>query len=171
MLEGQPVPVDGISDAICIRRTIFDTLLTDAAADAGAEVRQGFTVKELLWEDGRVVGIRGRDATGATVEERAAIVIGADGTNSFVARSVGAPTYHEQPTETINVYSYWRGRRPRPHRAVHPAEPVLRGLPTNDGLAFVTQIVPTDEADRYKDRIRGRLRRDARRGAAPGRSG
>ena len=152
VLEGQPAPVDGISDAICIRRTIIDTLLTDAAAEAGAEVRQGFTVKELLWEDGRVVGIRGRDATGATVEERAAIVIGADGTNSFVARAVSAPTYHERATETINVYSYWRDvDLDRIELYTRPSR-FFVALPTNDGLSLVVQIVPTDEADRYKNR-------------------
>ena len=152
VLEGQPAPIDGTSEAICIRRTIIDTLLTDAAAEAGAEVRQGFTVKELLWDDGRVVGIRGRDATGATVEERAAIVIGADGTNSFVARAVGAPTYHEQPTETINVYSYWRDvDLDRIELYTRPSR-FFVALPTNDGLSLVVQIVPTDEADRYKDR-------------------
>ena len=153
VLEGKPAPVEGISDAICIRRTIIDTLLTDAAAEAGAEVRQGFTVKELLWEDGRVVGIRGRDATGATVEERAAIVIGADGTNSFVARAVGAPTYHERPTETINVYSYWRGvDLDRIELYTRPSR-FFVALPTNDDLSLVVQIVPTAEAHRYKGRI------------------
>ena len=56
------------------------------------------------------------------------IVIGADGTNSFVARSVGAPTYHEQPTETINVYSYWRGVDLDRIELYTRPEPVLRGL-------------------------------------------
>jgi 2-polyprenyl-6-methoxyphenol hydroxylase-like FAD-dependent oxidoreductase len=152
VLEGQPAPIDGINEAICIRRTISDTLLTDAAAEAGAEVRQGFTVKELLWEDGRVVGIRGRDASGTIVEERAAIVIGADGTNSFVARAVGAPTYHERPTETINVYSYWRDvDLDRIELYTRPSR-FFVALPTNDGLSLVVQIVPTDEANRYKNR-------------------
>lgn len=152
VLEGQFAPVDGINEAICIRRTVCDTLLTDAAVEAGAEVRQGFTVKELLWEDGRVVGIRGRDATGATVEERAAIVIGADGTSSFVARAVGAPTYNEQPTETINVYSYWRGvDLDRIELYTRPSRFFI-AIPTNDDLSLVVQIVPADEADRYKGR-------------------
>jgi hypothetical protein len=38
------------------RRTVLDKLLVDAAAEAGAEVREGFTVTELVLEDGRVVG-------------------------------------------------------------------------------------------------------------------
>ena len=44
----------------CPRRTILDKLLVDAAAEAGAEVREGFAVEEILIEDGRAVGIKGR---------------------------------------------------------------------------------------------------------------
>ena len=153
VLEGEPVPVDGIRDAVCIRRTILDTLLTAEAADAGAEVRQGFTVQELLWEDGRVVGIRGRDATGATVEERAHIVIGADGARSFVARAVGASTYNEVPATTVNVYSYFRGLDlDAIELYVRPGR-FFVATPTNDGLAFVNQTVPAHEAARYRGRV------------------
>jgi flavin-dependent dehydrogenase len=153
VLEGEPVPVDGISDAVCIRRTILDTLLTAEAVDAGAEVRQGFTVQELLREDGRVVGICGRDATGATVEERAHIVIGADGAHSFVAREVGASTYNEVPATTVNIYSYFRGLDlDALELYVRPGR-FLVATPTNDGLAFVNQTVPDHEADRYRGRM------------------
>src|SRR4029453_14250676 len=41
------------------RRTVLDEILVDAASKAGAEVRQGFTVDEILLEGARVVGIRG----------------------------------------------------------------------------------------------------------------
>src|SRR3954465_6182536 len=40
--------------AYCARPTILDKLLVDAAAESGAEVRQGFSVEEVLFEDGRV---------------------------------------------------------------------------------------------------------------------
>jgi len=75
-------------------------ILLEAAAAAGAEVRERFSVSDVLIEDGRVTGIRGREAGGATVTERAAIVIGADGMRSRVARAVGAPTYGERPGRT-----------------------------------------------------------------------
>ncbi|MET0902246.1 MAG: NAD(P)/FAD-dependent oxidoreductase [Acidimicrobiales bacterium] len=153
VLEGEPVPVDGIREAVTIRRTIFDTLLTAEAADAGAEVRQGFTVQELLWKEDRVVGIRGRDATGATVEERAHIVIGADGARSFVARQVGASTYNEVPATTVNVYSYFRGLDlDAIELYVRPGR-FFVATPTNDGLAFVNQTVPAHEAGRYRGRM------------------
>jgi flavin-dependent dehydrogenase len=152
VLDGEPLPIDGTNEAVCIRRTIFDSILTSEAAAAGAEVRQGFAVKALLWEDGRVVGIRGSDATGATVEERARIVIGADGVRSFVARSVGAATYDEVPATTVNVYSYFRGLDlDAIELYVRPGR-FFVATPTNDGLAFVNQTVPAHEAERYRGR-------------------
>jgi 2-polyprenyl-6-methoxyphenol hydroxylase-like FAD-dependent oxidoreductase len=79
------------------RRTVLDKLLVDAASEAGAEARQGFSVEKVLCEGGRVVGISGRDARGATVTERAQVVVGADGRHSLVARTVGPERYHEKP--------------------------------------------------------------------------
>jgi flavin-dependent dehydrogenase len=58
--EGTPAPVDGIGDQYCVRRTILDTILVGAAAEAGAEVREGFVVEELLFDGDRVAGVRGR---------------------------------------------------------------------------------------------------------------
>ena len=153
VLEGVPVPADGVTDLVCIRRPVLDTLLAAEAAAAGAEIRHGFTVLELLREGDVVVGIRGRDATGAVVEERARIVIGADGARSFVAREVGAPAYDEVPARTINVYSYWRGV---PIDAVELYTRPGRffvAVPTNDGLTYVNQTVPATEAARYRGRM------------------
>src|SRR2546430_12803101 len=45
------------------RRTVLDKILVDAAAEAGAEVRTGFSVQEIIFKDGRVTGIRDRKST------------------------------------------------------------------------------------------------------------
>jgi flavin-dependent dehydrogenase len=50
----------------CPRRTVLDKLLVDAAVEAGAELREGFTVDRLLWEGDRVIGIGGRTPAGRT---------------------------------------------------------------------------------------------------------
>ncbi|MGH9283888.1 MAG: FAD-dependent oxidoreductase, partial [Acidimicrobiales bacterium] len=42
-LTGTPPPADGNRATSCCRRTILDQILVDAAAAAGAEIRQGFT--------------------------------------------------------------------------------------------------------------------------------
>src|SRR6185369_8346498 len=59
----------------CPRRTVLDEILVRAATESGAELREDFSVMELIKEGARVVGIKGRSKTGATVDERATIVI------------------------------------------------------------------------------------------------
>ena len=67
------------------RRTVLDKLLVDAASEAGVEVREEFTVEDIVVEDGRANGIRGHGKGGDAVTERARVVIGAD---SDLAREV-----------------------------------------------------------------------------------
>lgn len=95
--------------AYCPRRKILDKLLVDAAAKSGAEVREGFTVEEILIEDGRVVGIRGRSEQGSSIIERAKIVVGADGRRSIVANAVQPTQYDENPPLLAAYYTYWSG--------------------------------------------------------------
>ena len=44
-IAGSPRPIDGVDEAYCPRRTVLDTMLVHAAADAGVEVREAFTVE------------------------------------------------------------------------------------------------------------------------------
>jgi len=71
-------------------RSEFDAWFAHEAVRAGAELFTATLVEDLLWEDGRVVGVR-------TVrgDLRARVVIGADGVNSTVAEMSGLRT---QPT-------------------------------------------------------------------------
>ena len=83
-LRGAILDANEGKGGFCPRRTVLDSLLVRAAAAAGVEVREAFTVGSLLLADDRVVGIRG-SSNGAVFEERARIVIGADGVQSYVA--------------------------------------------------------------------------------------
>jgi flavin-dependent dehydrogenase len=154
-LQGTPRPIDGSSTAYAPRRTVLDKLLVDAAARAGAEVREGFSVDEIVVEDGRVCGIRGRTRDGATVTERARVVIGADGRHSKVAAAVKPPTYSEKPRLQQAYYTYWSGLdAPGVEFYIHER----RGwgvFPTNDDLTLVVVGWPYDEADAYKQDIEG----------------
>ena len=93
-LTGAPPPAEGVTTAYSPRRIVLDYALVEAAVAAGAELREGFAVQELLRDGDRVAGIRGRATGGKTVTEGARIVIGADGMHSLVARAVHAEAYH-----------------------------------------------------------------------------
>ncbi|KPM56012.1 FAD-binding monooxygenase [Frankia sp. CcI49] len=138
-ISGFADPIDGIDRVYAPRRTVMDAALVEAAQRAGADVRQGYTVEELVFDDdGRVVGIRGRSASGAASEERARIVVGADGANSTVARLTGATTYKHVPASCFIYYSYFAGLpwTSFHHRTSHE-EQQMGAWPTNDGLHLV----------------------------------
>jgi flavin-dependent dehydrogenase len=108
-LTGPPPAWEGVDFAIGPRRTVLDKILVDAAAEAGAEVREGVTVDEVLTEDGRVVGVAGYDRERRRFAERARLVIGADGMNSAVAKAVKPRQLLGAPPATAVWYSYWHG--------------------------------------------------------------
>ena len=120
------------------QRTVLDQILVDAARKAGAEVREGFAVTDIVVEDGRVSGVSGRVKGGATVTERAAIVVGADGLHSTLARAVSPEQYAEKPKLLAGYYAYWSdlpmdGR----FEAYIRHERAFAAWPTNDDLTVV----------------------------------
>jgi len=145
--------MDGVTDMFCPRRTVLDKLLVDAAAEAGADVEQAFTVTGITSSNGRIIGIRGHKRNGAEIEESAKIVIGADGRHSLVASAVGAEEYETRPVMTCCYYSFWRdvpphqvAMRPRPDR-------LMVTTPTNDGLTLALVSFPIAEFDAVKSDI------------------
>jgi flavin-dependent dehydrogenase len=153
-ISGSPRPTDGVSRAFCPRRIVLDDLLVQTAAEAGAELREAFTVDEVLVEDGVVTGIRGHAKGGGTVTERARVVIGADGKHSLVAKAVSPEQYNEMPQLQTGYYAYWSGL-PADHFENHIRPEHRRGfaaIPTHDGLTCVVGGWPYAQfADNRKD--------------------
>ena len=106
---GTPPPLDGIDYFIAPRRMVLDKMLVDAAREAGAEIREGCYVDEIVSENGRVTGISGRALNGEGFEEKARVVVGADGAHSMLAHSVKAEKYNTRPAASGGYYSYWSG--------------------------------------------------------------
>lgn len=75
---------------LALQRRELDALLLHAATAAGAELRTGVRVDDVLTSESRIVGValRERDGRRATLLGR--LVVGADGLRSVVARRVGA---------------------------------------------------------------------------------
>lgn len=137
VLSGTPPPADGIAEAYAPRRKVLDSILVEGAVGAGAELREGFSVQELVWEGDRVIGIRGRGNTGGIVTENARITIGADGMNSVVARGVQAPEYNTKPPLQGPYFSYWSGVQMKGFEFYPAAHRGAFGWMTNDNLALI----------------------------------
>ncbi len=152
-LSDRDLMVDGAPLGFGPRRSAMDQVLIQAAVDAGAELRTGFAVQDFIGDGERITGIRGREAAGRTlVTEQASVVVGADGRNSRLARTVAAAVYEELPPLTCWYFSYWSG-------VAHDAlELYLRGrrvvfaFPAEQGLVAVfvgwpADLLPRDRSD------------------------
>ncbi|WP_239147910.1 NAD(P)/FAD-dependent oxidoreductase [Paractinoplanes tereljensis] len=135
------------------RRTLLDKILLDAAVAAGVEVREGFSVEELVFTDGRVTGVRG----GNGVTEQAKIVVGADGRNSVVAKDVQAVAYEDHPPLTVGYYSYWSNLPTDTFEAYSRPGRGWAVCPTNDGLTMVVGGWPHAELAEHRDDVEATL--------------
>jgi 2-polyprenyl-6-methoxyphenol hydroxylase-like FAD-dependent oxidoreductase len=151
VLTGRFPTHEGVDALYSPRRTLLDSVLVDAARAAGAEVRENVHVQDIVVDDaGRAAGIRIRTEGGAPLTEQARFVVGADGKHSLVARTLGAPTYHDVPARTVACYTYWSDVDlpmgeiyTRPRRAVG-------AWPTNDGLVMTYVAWPIEELDEFR---------------------
>ncbi len=72
-----------------VLRSSFDQMLFDNGRDHGVEARDGVTVKEILFEGERAVGVRARFEDGETRTVRAQVVVDATGQRALISRKLG----------------------------------------------------------------------------------
>jgi geranylgeranyl reductase family protein len=173
-----------------LRRERFDQLMFERAStlvlQAGGAVIQGFSVKEVMHDDGsegpdsgfdagddrRVIGVRGtlraQDGPDQQLRFTAPLTIGAGGFNCPVSRSLIGDTYGE-PLENRKYYAaayrqYWRGIEAHGSEIeVHFIEGVLPGyfwiFPVSDEVANVGIGMTMSELDREQVKLRPLLKR------------
>lgn len=102
----------GVDFVVAPRRHILDSLLLDAARAAGADVRTGVTVTDVIHDRrGRAIAVRANmDHRQVTLGAR--FIVGADGLRSRVARSVRAPILEQHAAGGALHYAYFRGEWP-----------------------------------------------------------
>jgi flavin-dependent dehydrogenase len=145
-MVGDELELDGVPVGLGPRRSALDQVLVDAAVESGAELRDGFVADDLLFADGRVVGIEGRHG-GAPVRERARYVVGADGRSSRVAKRVRSPEYEAVPTLTVWYFSYWSGIVGEGLELYQRGRRIIFVFPTNERLHAVFVGWPVSALD------------------------
>ena len=91
-----------------VLRSEFDLMLMENARAKGAEVLEETTVRELIREEGRTLGVRAQTKTGETIEFRAPMTLDCSG------REAIAPTrlnwrVREPKLNKVAVWTYYKG--------------------------------------------------------------
>ncbi len=133
--------------SFALPRIRFDTILRAAAEAAGAEVREGVKVEEMLYDGGAVGGVVTRDTgLGTRDTYRSRIVVGADGLRSVVARRLGRVctigprriAFTAHVADVAGVHDLGE---------MHVGRPGYVGLgPIGGGVTTVALVVPQPEA-------------------------
>ncbi len=157
-------PMEGV--AYCPRRYLLDKILLDAAVAAGVEMREAFTVDELLMEGERVTGIAGHARGGERVTEEARYVVGADSHHSVVAKAVYAPKYREREALTGAYYSYWSGVAMDGAEVYASEAGGVLAFPTTDEQLCIAAGGNIDAFEEYRADIEGTFIRIVEAGSA-----
>jgi 2-polyprenyl-6-methoxyphenol hydroxylase-like FAD-dependent oxidoreductase len=139
---------------LCERRITLDWILFQRVErERNVEVHQGAQVKDLLWRDGRVMGVRWSEADGI-YEASAQVVVGADGFYSTVAKIL-EPAYETQfPVRRCMYYTYFQGLKSleeTPFAEHHfMGDTLTYVFPTDENLTLVALSMPIQEFSSFK---------------------
>lgn len=152
---------------LCVRRSVLDPVLLWAATQAGADVYLGTTVKGLIFDGVRVVGVRA-ERDGETIELRAPLVVGADGRASAVARLVGARRYNVVPNQRFACWGYFEGAAWEPPATLVTQrwdDQFVVSCPADSGLYLVIVYPPLSDLEGFRADVNGSF--DTRVAACP----
>lgn len=122
----------------------YDVIVVGARV-AGAEVLEGARLTDLVVDGGVVRGVQGTRRGGGPWRATAALVIGADGKHSTVARQVGARVYRRRPVGAFACYGYVADLPVRAGEMYHRRDRAVAVFPTNDDLTVVYVSGPVRE--------------------------
>jgi 2-polyprenyl-6-methoxyphenol hydroxylase-like FAD-dependent oxidoreductase len=134
-----PLRFDDIGGAAFLRRHLLDSILADAAARAGADVRMNAKVVEVLWENHRASGVRVRyDGSEGTLH--APLIVGADGRSSTIGYMCASRRYNVTQNERSYYFTFFEGADPAADDTVilhRWADRMVWAGPADSGLYLV----------------------------------
>jgi 2-polyprenyl-6-methoxyphenol hydroxylase-like FAD-dependent oxidoreductase len=137
-------PSAGVDALYAPRRYLFDQLLVDAAAAAGAEVLHETSVTALLRDDAeRVVGVQVRSRQGNSTDLYGTLTVGADGIRSTVARQVGARMSRQGSSAGGVLYRYFHDLPAEGYEWFYGERAATGLIPTNDGTCVFVGTTPS----------------------------
>ena len=110
-----------------VRRKVFDNFLYQEVRRTDVRCQEGFTVTDLVLEDGQLQGIRGtQDDSDQVLEYKSRIILGADGYKSIVAQKTGL--YHLDPEHwVVALRGYYKN---------------VKDLTDQIELHFIDEVIP-----------------------------
>jgi 2-polyprenyl-6-methoxyphenol hydroxylase-like FAD-dependent oxidoreductase len=127
----------------------------DYRPESSKQVREGCSLVELTGDGARVTGARLQDRSTRhtlthTVTESAALVVGADGKHSTVARQVRAAERRRSAAATFACYAYWDGLPVKGGEIYSGKGSAIGAWPTNDGLTLTYVAGPISDFDHVR---------------------
>jgi len=90
--NGKFIEIDyGKDSGYILERKIFDKWLAEEAARKGAKIQAKTYIKEVLKEDGKIVGVKG-EFIGKEFSEKCKVLVAADGVESKISKIAGLNT-------------------------------------------------------------------------------
>jgi flavin-dependent dehydrogenase len=93
-----------------VTRREFDQVLLDNARAKGVDVHEGVRVLEVLFEDGRAVGVRVVDEAGIERTVRSRVVVDAAGQSTVIQDRLGLREW-DPDLKKAAIWTYWKGAR------------------------------------------------------------
>jgi len=141
-----------------IRRQILDPLLhRHAAATQGVDFLLGTSLRELIYNDNRVVGLRANGPNKESIEIHAQLVVGADGRYSPTAELAGLPAKVD-PNQRFIYFAHFRNLPLVTGQSsqVWQLEPnVAYAMPNDNGITVLALMLPKSELAEFKRDVQG----------------
>ena len=93
-----------------VTRAEFDQMMLDNAREHGVDVREGIRVLDVLFENGRAVGVRAIDEAGVESEIRSTIVVDAAGQSCLIQDRLGLREW-DPVLKKAAIWTYWKGAK------------------------------------------------------------